>query len=194
MPRNDDHSPKEFEASQHHSVSVRRGTAHVVDRSANAPKDVEPIVSLPQHTRGLLPSSAFCSGSAFILPLPSAQPPRSQSWRHFGSSSYIFPPSFTRTTLWCSSGLRWWRKTNCAAWSGEHGFSIANLSYHLSEGGKFFEYVMPAGSSCIGAPAAIYERRKSTCGTRTSRRRRCTRGPRSTSCGRSSASSTNRRG
>jgi putative Mg2+ transporter-C (MgtC) family protein len=22
---------------------------------------------------------------------------------------------------------------------GEHGFSIANLSYHLSEGGKFFE-------------------------------------------------------
>ena len=25
---------------------------------------------------------------------------------------------------------------------GEHGFSIANLSYHLSEGGKFFEYGM----------------------------------------------------
>src|SRR5438034_6874890 len=25
---------------------------------------------------------------------------------------------------------------------GEHGFSIANLSYHLREGGKFFEYEM----------------------------------------------------
>jgi putative Mg2+ transporter-C (MgtC) family protein len=25
---------------------------------------------------------------------------------------------------------------------GEHGFTIANLSYHLSEGGKFFEYGM----------------------------------------------------
>ena len=25
---------------------------------------------------------------------------------------------------------------------GDHGFSIANLSYHLSEGGKFFEYEM----------------------------------------------------
>lgn len=25
---------------------------------------------------------------------------------------------------------------------GEHGFSIANLSYHLTEGGKFFEYGM----------------------------------------------------
>jgi len=25
---------------------------------------------------------------------------------------------------------------------GEHGFSIANLSYHLSESGKFFEYGM----------------------------------------------------
>jgi len=25
---------------------------------------------------------------------------------------------------------------------GEHGFSIANLSYHLSDGGKFFEYGM----------------------------------------------------
>jgi putative Mg2+ transporter-C (MgtC) family protein len=25
---------------------------------------------------------------------------------------------------------------------GEHGFSIANLSYHLNEGGKFFEYGM----------------------------------------------------
>jgi putative Mg2+ transporter-C (MgtC) family protein len=25
---------------------------------------------------------------------------------------------------------------------GEHGFSIANVSYHLSEGGKFFEYGM----------------------------------------------------
>src|SRR6266852_4198162 len=25
---------------------------------------------------------------------------------------------------------------------GQHGFSIANLSYHLSEGGKFFEYGM----------------------------------------------------
>jgi putative Mg2+ transporter-C (MgtC) family protein len=25
---------------------------------------------------------------------------------------------------------------------GEHGFSIANLSYHLSEGGKLFEYGM----------------------------------------------------
>jgi putative Mg2+ transporter-C (MgtC) family protein len=25
---------------------------------------------------------------------------------------------------------------------GSHGFSIANLSYHLDEGGKFFEYGM----------------------------------------------------
>jgi putative Mg2+ transporter-C (MgtC) family protein len=25
---------------------------------------------------------------------------------------------------------------------GEHGFSIANLAYHLNEGGKFFEYGM----------------------------------------------------
>ena len=25
---------------------------------------------------------------------------------------------------------------------GQHGFSIANLSYHLNDGGKFFEYGM----------------------------------------------------
>ncbi len=52
--------------------------------------------------------------------------------------------------------------------------------------------VMPAGSNCIGVLGGIYGRCKSTCGTRTSRRRQCTRGSRSTSCGRSSASSTSR--
>jgi putative Mg2+ transporter-C (MgtC) family protein len=38
---------------------------------------------------------------------------------------------------------------------GEHGFSIANLSYHLSQGGKFFEYGMVIKSRDRGNADAL---------------------------------------